>query len=204
VSPTRLAPALFVLLLAASRPPEKGCAWTTLSSPELGLELQYQKCDLGFRTIDYQASPKDGSVYEVIVDSGAHRSRREAVIVMTAKKPDEAAASAIERVAFRKLTLKQKRHCFVVPKKLGFLGSEKRAYTISPDESYAADLARKAGDQIPPPPCGDQGELPDGFTYFEFHPKENPARFAFVVFGQDEHPLFDESSLKFLAPPTAP
>ena len=194
----RLAPAAFLLLLAAARPPERGCAWKTLSSADVGVELLHQRCELGFRIIDYVASAKDRSIYEVIVDTGAHRGSREALIVLFDKKPEETPEAAIKRAVFGKLTLKQRRHCAVVPKKLGFLGADKRAYTISPDESYAADVARKAGDQIPPPPCGQHGEMPDGFTYFEFHPAENPSRFAFVVFGQDEHPLFDESSLKFL------
>ncbi|MDE2512024.1 MAG: hypothetical protein KGL74_12950 [Elusimicrobia bacterium] len=46
----------------------------------------------------------------------------------------------------------------VVPKRLGFLGAGKTAFTISPDEDFAAEIAGKAGDQIPPPPCGDMRE----------------------------------------------
>ncbi len=182
---------------AASRPPAPGCAWATLSDPGIGLELLYQKCDVGFRTIDYETSPKDTSVYEVIRDTATRRASREAVVTMFAKKEKETPEHAVERVAFSKLSFKQKRHCSVNPKKLAFLDAGKTAFTITPDEDFAAAIARKAGDQIPPPPCGDQGELPDGFTYFEFH-ADAPTRFAFVIFGQDEHPLFDERSLKFL------
>ncbi|MFI5347362.1 MAG: hypothetical protein ACHQ51_13390 [Elusimicrobiota bacterium] len=182
---------------ASSRPAERGCVWTTLSDAGLGLEMLHQKCDLGFRTIDHETSAKDTSVYEVIRDTGTRLMRREPIVTVFAKKPKETPEAAVERVAFSKLSFKQRRHCSVVFKKLGFLSAGKAAYTITPDEDFAADIARKAGDQIPPPPCGDQGELPDGFTYFEFH-ADNPNRFVFVMYGQDEHPLFDESSLKFL------
>lgn len=181
---------------AASRPPDRDCAWTTLSDPGLGVDLRTQTCDFGFRTVGFETSAKDTTIYEVLTDTATRRRTRQAAIVLFSKKPQETPERAIQRVAFRKLGFKARRHCSVVAKPLGFLNKGKTAFTIAPDEEFAEEIARKAGDQIPPPPCGDMGELPDGFTYFEFH-ADSPGRFAFVIYGQDDHPLFDESSLTF-------
>jgi len=178
----------------ASRPAEKGCAWRLLSSPELGLEVPVQRCDFGFRVIDFGAGKT--SLYQSMTDAGKKEDVFP-VVSMFEKKADEGPDEAIRRVAFKKLTRYQRKHCVVVAKHVPHLGLSKSAFTISPDEEYAAKAAAKAGADIPPPPCGDLGEAADGLTYFEFHALENPRRFAFVWAGQDT-PLFDETRLKFL------
>lgn len=85
----------------------------------------------------------------------------------------------------------------VVAKHVPHLGLSKSAFTISPDEAYAARVAEEAGTDIPPPPRGTLGVNFNSLTYFEFHALENPRRFAFVSAGQDA-PLFDETMIKFL------
>lgn len=59
---------MLVLLLAAapaisavergrpSRPAEKGCTWRKLSDPKIALEAWVQRCDFGFRKIDFRFS----------------------------------------------------------------------------------------------------------------------------------------------------
>jgi hypothetical protein len=37
-----------------SRKPVKGCSWRKISDPALGLEAWVQRCDFGFRKIDFQ------------------------------------------------------------------------------------------------------------------------------------------------------
>lgn len=182
----------------ASRAPEKGCAWSRLVSKELGLELVHQKCDFGYRTIDFGASETHGEIFNVYFETATRQSSSDPVIKVYEKKPDEAIGAAILRVAFAKATRAQKRHCSVTAKKLDFLAPEKEAYTISPDAQLADEAAAKAGDGVPDAACGPLGDQPDGLGYFEYHPAENPKRFAYVEYGQDEHPLFDEKSLKFL------
>lgn len=178
----------------ASRPPEKGCAWKLFSSPELGLEVPCQRCDFGFRVIDFGAGKS--SLYQSMADTGKKEDVYP-VITMFEKKADEGPDEAIRRVAFKKLSRYQRKHCLVVAKHVPHLGLSKSAFTISPDEAYAAKVAEKAGTDVPPPPCGDLGESADSLTYFEFHALENPRRFAFVSAGQDT-PLFDETRLRFL------
>ena len=188
-----------------SRPPEKGCVWTRLSAAGFGLELIYQKCDLGSRKTDFAASAKEGIVYETYEETGARkpgdktpRFSQEPRIKIFTKGAEENISVAIKRVAAKKQSRRERKHCDVVAKTLDFLDVYKRAYVLSPDDELAAKLANKAGDGAPPPACGLYGDQPDGLGYFEYHPDESTTRFAFVDFGQDEHPMFDEKSLLFL------
>lgn len=178
----------------ASRPAEKDCAWRLFSSPALGLEVPVQRCDFGFRVIDFGEGKT--SLYQSIADTG-QKEDAFPVVSMFEKKADEGPDEAIRRVAFKKLSRYQRKHCVVVAKHVPHLGLSKSAFTISPDEAYATKVAEEAGTDVPPPPCGDLGESAGSLTYFEFHALENPRRFAFVWAGQDA-PLFDETRLKFL------
>ena len=75
-----------------------------------------------------------------------------------------------------------------------------RWLTVEPNAGYAAELKKKEDpNEVPPPPCGDWGYAPDGIQYWEAHPKETARRVLFVRAGQDT-PLFDERTLKILAP----
>jgi hypothetical protein len=190
---------------APSRAPEKGCQWTWLDTPGAGVTLLYQKCVFKSRKTDFAASAKDGIVYETWEDAGRRdpkdkspRFGQEPRIQVFAKGSDENISVAIKRVAAKKQSRRERKHCDVVARTFDFLNAYKRAYVLSPDEELAAKLANKAGDGVPPPACGPYGDQPDGLGYFEYHPDESATRFAYVDFGQDEHPLFDETSLVFL------
>src|SRR5882724_252966 len=58
-----------------SRKPVKGCAWEQLLDAKLGLQAWVQRCDFGFRTIDFQVvknsleihySDGGGALYPVV------------------------------------------------------------------------------------------------------------------------------------------
>ncbi|RUX77512.1 hypothetical protein EN925_23855 [Mesorhizobium sp. M7A.F.Ca.US.006.04.2.1] len=51
-------------------------------------------------------------------------------------------------------------------------------------------------DEVPDPPCGCWGEMPDGIQYFEV-PLGEGRKLLFVRIGQDE-PLFDKQTLRVL------
>ena len=40
-----------------------------------------------------------------------------------------------------------------------------KRYTFSPDAAYAKELKALANDEVPEPPCGEWGEMPDGIQY---------------------------------------
>jgi len=202
-----IAPALALLLGAAparagapappSRPPEKNCVWVHLTDRALGVTLYHQKCNLGFRTVDFESSPREGAVFEVLRDTapGAAASREPVIRVLT-KTAEETIAAAIRRVALPTTPAARRSHCRAVPAKDVRLPAGHAAYVFAPDDE-AAILKRSAGD-VPEPPCGDLGMDYDSQSYFEYHPGENPRRFLFVAFGQEEHPDFDEDSLRLL------
>lgn len=177
-----------------SRPAEKGCAWKLLSAPEIGLELQVQSCDFGYRTIEFGAGKR--ALIQAMTDKGK-KPDLFPVVVMYEKKESEGPDEAIRRAVFGKLSRHERKHCRVTAKPVPRMGPGKTAFTIEPDEEYADAHAKKFAGEVPPPPCGDMGISFDGISYFEFHDAENPRRFAFVNAGQDT-PLFDETGLKFL------
>jgi hypothetical protein len=178
----------------APRSAEKGCEWKLFTSAALGIEVPYQRCDFGYRVIDFAAGKR--GLYQTMQDKGKKRDVYPVITVFD-KKADEAPDEAIRRTAFKALSWYKRRHCAVVATHVAHLGLNKAAFTISPDAEYAAKAAKEAGTDIPEPPCGDQGESADSVSYFEFHPLENPRRFVFVSAGQDT-PLFDDSAIRFL------
>lgn len=180
----------------SSRVPEKGCAWKRLESVQLGLAVSYQRCDFGYRVIDFLTISGKPSLYLSMEDTGKKASL-DPVVTVYDKKAEEGPDEAVRRIALKGLSRYKRKHCVVVAKYLSYLGPGKAAFTLSPDKQYGAELEKTANGEIPDPPCGDLGELADGLTYFEFHPVENPRRFLFVSAGQDT-PLFDESRLMLL------
>lgn len=178
----------------SSRAPEKGCVWKLLSSATLGISVPYQRCDFGYRVIDFFEGKKQ--LIQSMKDTGKKEDLFPVILVYE-KKADEGPDEAIRRIAFKDLTRYKRKHCVVVAKHVAYLGLNKAAFTISPDAEYAAKAAKEAGDDIPEPPCGNLGEAADYASHFEFHPLENPRRFVFVSEGQDT-PLFDETAIKFL------
>jgi hypothetical protein len=180
----------------ASRPADKGCVWKTLTSKQLGLEVKHQRCDFGYRIIDFVVLPGKPHLYQTMEDTGKKAVLYPVVTVYKMKR-DEGPEEAIKRVAFSPLSLYKRKHCLVVQRRLSYLGAAKAAYTLAPDKKYAEKALEAADGDIPEPPCGELGELADSLTYFEFHPTENPERFLFVSAGQDL-PMFDETSLKLL------
>ncbi len=179
-----------------SRPPEQGCTWSKLSDKTVGISLFAQTCDFGFRKIRFEMSPKDASVYEVVLDTapGAKESR-EQLIVSLKKAPTEKIETAIRRVAAPMAPEPRRKHCRAVAAKDVDLPEGKKAYQFAPDDEEK--LVEAAGGDIPDLPCGEYGLDFDSQSYFEYHPAENPRRFAMVFIGQDT-PLFDEKSLSFL------
>lgn len=192
-----LGAAAAVPAVVVSRVAEKDCVWRTYTSTALGLEVPVQRCDYGFRVIDFTEVAGKPTLYQSMKEQGKDKTSVDAAVTVFEKKADERPDEAIRRVAFKKLDRYQRKHCVVVAKHVAYLKDGKAAFTIVPDEKYQAEVERAAGADIPPPPCGELGDYADGRVYWEFHPVENPRRFVFVNIGQDT-PLFDETALRFL------
>lgn len=180
-----------------SRPAEEGCVWRRMNEPGVGLALWVEKCDFGFRTVDYVGSAKEKAIFEVMHDTGvAAPDTRDPIVYLFAKRADEPIVAAIRRVSLRSVPAARRARCRAVLAPEVKLPAGKVAYKFSPDDE--AELMKNAEGEIPEAGCGKLGVDYDSQSYFEYHPQENPRRFAFVLFGQEEHPGFDEDSLTFL------
>lgn len=180
----------------ASRPPDKGCSWRSLSDRKLGLGLLFEKCDFGFRKVNFEADRKEGAVVRIVHDTAkGSKDSREPVIRVFTKASGESIADAIRRVALASTPADRAPHCRAVPAKNAKLPEGRHAYVFAPDDEVA--ILKKAEGEIPEPPCGALGVDYDSQSYWEYHPSETTRRFAFVELGQEDHPDFDEYSLTF-------
>jgi hypothetical protein len=186
---------LLILLLAVAagspaRAPVEGCAWEKFSDPALGLEAWVQRCDFGFRKIDF--TTKGQSLAVRYSDGGTP----DPVVDLIEVLPDESGEAAVKRffVAGTKTDVAARCELSFFEGSAAPKGA--RRYTFVPNAAYRKELERDANpNEVPDPPCGPWGESPDGVQYFEVH--EGARRILFVRVGQDT-PLFDEQSLRVL------
>ncbi len=183
--------------LAADRPSRaasKDCAWEKLADDALGLAAWVQRCDYGFRKIDFVVKGKslavrfsDGGAPDPVVD----------VIDLNSKETPQAAikrdfAAHTDSALAHRCVLASYRGVAARP---GVLH-----YTFVPRPAYRKELRAKARpDEVGDPPCGERGETPDGIQYYEVPVAKAARRILFVRVGQDE-PLFDEKTLRVIMP----
>ncbi len=202
----RLALVLVVASLAASaraqpaaaprdrpaRRAEKGCTWEERTDATVGLSAWFQRCDFGFRKIDFVFQGTSLAVR--YSDGGAP----EPLVDVLPLQPGETAEAGLRRIFAERTDKAVARRCVLAPFRETKTPAGVTRYTFVPDPAYARELAKKASpDEVPEPPCGDFGESPDGTQYFEVQPASGARRVLFVRAGQDE-PLFDTGSLRLL------
>lgn len=192
---------LFVLSLPAfalaskpSRPPVKGCAWRQISDAALGLEAWVQRCDFGFRKIDFQVAKS--SLFIRWSDGGGST---EPVIEVLDLAKGETPEAGMRRIFALHTDKKLAARCVLQPYTEGTAPAGVKRYVFAPDAAYRKQLDAKPSDGVPDPPCGDWGEAPDGIQYFEAQPASGARKVLFVRVGQDE-PLFDDATLRLLPP----
>ena len=184
---------------AADRPSRaafKNCAWEKLADATVGLAAWVQRCDYGFRKIDFLFQGRSLAVR--FSDGG----KPDAVIDVIDMEPGESRQDAIKRHFAAHTEPAIARRCT-----LGHYRGKPRAgaqrYTFVPNAAYRKEISAKSSpDEVGDPPCGEWGDAPDGIQYFEV-PFDNAARkVLFVRVGQDD-PLFDEQTLRTIAPARA-
>ncbi len=176
-----------------SRKPVKGCAWRKLSDPALGLEAWVQRCDFGFRKIDFQVAK--AALLMRWSDGGG---TTEPVVEVLDLLPGETPEAGMRRIFTLHTDKKVAARCVLRPYTEGTTPAGVQRFTFVPDATYQKQLNAKAEDGVPDPPCGDWGVAPDGIQYFEAQPASGARKVLFVRVGQDE-PLFDEATLRLLA-----
>jgi len=176
-----------------SRPPFKDCKWEKVSDAQAGLEAWVQRCDYGFRKIDFLF--EKGSLAVRFSDPGA---QPEPVVDVLELAAGETLEAGLRRLFAERTPKDVAGRCVLAPYREGKVPPGVKRYTFVPNAAYQRELDRKnRPDEVPDPPCGDWGTAPDGIQYFEAHPGSPARKVLFVRVGQDE-PLFDEQTLKLL------
>jgi len=176
-----------------SRKPVKGCAWRKISDPALGLEAWVQRCDSGFRKIDFQVAK--AALLMRWSDGGG---TTEPVVEVLDLLPGETPEAGMRRLFTLHTDKKVAARCVLRRYTEGTTPPGVQRFTFVPDAAYQKQLNAKAEDGVPDPPCGDWGVAPDGIQYIEAQPASGARKLLFVRVGQDE-PLFDEATLRLLA-----
>ncbi len=173
-----------------SRPASKGCAWEKIADTKVGLAAWVERCDYGFRKIDFLF--KDGALAMRFSDGG----EPEPVVEVFGRLPGESPQAGVLRIAREHTAPEIAARCLVVPYNIGKPPAGARRYAFAPNAAYRRELkAKEDPNEVGDPPCGDWGVAPDGIQYFEVRPADPARKILFVRVGQDQ-PLFDEQSLR--------
>lgn len=177
---------------APSRAAQKGCTWEKINDATLGLDVWVQRCDFGFRKINIAA--KGNALVLHNSDGGEDEKLIETFAVQADEKPEAAIQRVFaEHTADKDLVAR----CLVKPYKgYGSVPKGAKRYTVLPNAALKKELdAKQDPGDIPEPPCGDWGDMPDSVQYYEV--QDGASRIMIVRAGQDE-PLFDEKTLHVL------
>ena len=165
---------------APSRPPDKGCVWEKFSNASVGLEAWVERCDYGFRKIDFVARGRSLAIR--YSDGGAPEN----VVDVIDRLSGESGEAAVKRIFAAHTEKSLVARCVARP----FRGMTARKDVQRFTFVLKKPVPTPEGD-VPEPPCGEWGFSADGIQYFEVHPK----KILFVRVGQDI-PLFDEQTLR--------
>src|SRR6202023_1235660 len=131
-----------------SRKPVKGCAWRELSDPALGLEAWVQRCDFGFRKIDFQVAKTS-----LLVRWSDGGGTTEPVIEVLDLLPGETPEAGIRRIFTLHTDKKVAARCALRRYTEGTTPAGAQRFTFVPDAAYQKELDGKAEDGVPDPPC---------------------------------------------------
>jgi hypothetical protein len=178
-----------------SRKPEKGCRWEKLTDAVVGLEVFAQRCDFGFRKIDFLFG--ENGLLIRYSDGG----KPDPVIEVLDLKDGESPEAGVARLFSERTSRFLASRCRIAPWRESRPPAGAVRFTFEPDAAYGAELKRKADpNEVGDPPCGDWGAAPDGIQYWEAQPASGSRKVLFVRVGQ-EAPLYDERTLRLLPAP---
>ena len=181
-----------------SRKAFKGCKWEKLSDAAAGLEVFAQRCDYGFRKIDFLI--EKNALLIRYSDGG----KPDPVVEVFDLKDGETPETGIPRLFAERTNKFLVSRCRLAPYRDGKPPAGSKWFTFEPEPGYAAELRKKADpNEVGDPPCGDWGTAPDGIQYWEAQPASGVRKVLFVRVGQDT-PLYDERTLRLLPGPGAP
>jgi hypothetical protein len=177
-----------------SRPATKDCSWEKISDASLGFAAWVQRCDYGFRKIDFVIIKNSLAIR--FSDGGAPDPLIDVLDLQAGETPE----AGIKRIYAARTDRKVAARCVLAPYRsegMKVPAGVKR-YTFVPNAAYRKELDKTTDpNEVGDPSCGDWGEAPDGIQYFEAQPESAARKVLFVRVGQDE-PLFDDATLRLL------
>jgi hypothetical protein len=177
---------------APSRPPIKDCKWERLADATVGLAAWVERCDFGFRKIDFLFVGRTLALR--YSDGGAP----DPLIDVIDRLPGESPEAAVKRHFASHTDKALAARCVMVPYRGAKTPPGTKLYSFVPDPAYGKKLKAKADpNEVGDPPCGDWGDAPDGIRYYEVFPASRVPKVLFVRVGQDK-PLFDEKTLRLI------
>ncbi len=177
-----------------SHPPFRNCAWEELADATVGLAAWVQRCDYGFRKIDFMFVGQALAIR--FSDSGTP----DPVVEVIDRLPGESPETGVNRHFIEHTEKAVAARCVMAAYRGAKLPSGAKRYTFVPNAAYAKELKAKSDpNEVGDPPCGDWGIASDGIQYYEVHPASKVRKVLFVRIGQDE-PLFDEKTLRLIEP----
>ena len=176
-----------------SRKPVKGCKWERLSDAAVGLEAWAQRCDFGFRKIDFLF---EKNVLAIRYSDGG--AKPDPVVEVFDLRDGETPEAGIQRLWAERTPKFFTSRCVLAAFSEARPTPGASRYTFEPLPAYAAELKKKQDpNEVADPPCGDWGSANDGIQYWEAQPAGGSRKVLFVRVGQDV-PLFDEKTLRLL------
>jgi hypothetical protein len=176
-----------------SRPAFKDCKWERLADAAVGLAAWVQRCDYGFRKIDFLFAGKS-----LAIRYSDATGAPDPLVDVIDLAPGESIEAGLRRIFAERTDKALAARCVLAPWRGGKTPAGARRYTFVPNAAYAKELKRKADlNEVGDPPCGDWGDAPDGIQYFEAWPASKVRKLLFVRVGQDE-PLFDDNGLRLI------
>ncbi len=151
---------LLLLALAPSRAPLKDCKWEQISDKATGLHVWVQRCDYGFRKIDFFM--KGNSLLMRYSDGG----QPEPVIDVFDLHPGESAEADLKRIFAEQTKKSIASKCKLVRYREASSRPGVKRYTFAPKVP-----AKQTPDEVPDPQCGPYGETYDSIEYFEVLPR---------------------------------
>jgi hypothetical protein len=174
--------------------PVKGCTWEKLADNAIGLAAWVQRCDFGFRKIDFLFTGKSLAVR--YSDGGDPYPVVDVIDLL----PGETPPAGIKRHFAGHTEAALAARCTLSAYRREKPPAGVKRYTFVPKAAYQKELdAKSSPDEVGDPQCGDWGDAPDGIQYFEVRPASKAHKILFVRIGQDE-PLFDEKTLRPIEP----
>lgn len=183
--------ALTATVQSAERPPAptrhsmEGCTWAWKAGAGIGFWAEDCDLDTGKWRIEYDAARQR---FVQMVDG-----KNPMPVITLFDLPQDVGVDFLLPQLRKGGLIKDTDECVFAPDEENTPGAERRLYQVVPKGKLLDAFNKLPGDEVPEPPCGELGLLPDAVGYFMTDAKL-PGRVLYLMLGQDQ-PLFEPDSI---------